>query len=95
MNIKAHSLNLVLKKRRLPDGFETRASLRGDATETIKAFPWLCPHCGRPAVIEDVDWSADGERRLTFWSCPPCQVAAVTPSDLREPPTGWVRRTEQ
>jgi hypothetical protein len=56
---------------------------------------WPCPHCGQPATIEDVDSSTDGERRLTFWSCGPCQTVAVTPAAIRLPPSGWVKRTEQ
>jgi hypothetical protein len=56
---------------------------------------WPCLHCGRPATIEDVDLSLDGQRMLTFWSCAPCGLTAVTPEGLRQPPTGWVRRTEQ
>ena len=56
---------------------------------------WLCPHCGRPAAIEDVFSSLDGERMLTMWSCEPCQVVAVTPNAIKEPPSGWVKRTEQ
>jgi len=56
---------------------------------------WLCPHCGRPATIDGVFPSLDGERILTLWSCGPCQVVAVTPDAIRQPPSGWVRRTEQ
>jgi hypothetical protein len=56
---------------------------------------WPCPHCGQPATIKDVGPSLDGQRTLTFWSCEPCGVAAVTPDGLRQPPTGWVRRMEQ
>lgn len=56
---------------------------------------WPCPHCGHSASVEDVDWSLDGERRLTFWSCSPCQLAAVTPDAVKAPPTGWVKKTAQ
>jgi hypothetical protein len=56
---------------------------------------WLCPHCGRPATIEDVDSSLDGQRTLTFWSCKPCDLAAVTPDAIRLPPLNWIKRTEQ
>lgn len=55
---------------------------------------WPCPHCGKPAEIEDVSLSLDGQRMLTFWHCPPCQVWAVTPSTLRDPPV-WVSEREQ
>jgi len=57
--------------------------------------PWPCPHCGQPAEVEDVCPSFDGTRMLTLWHCSPCQVWAVTPSTLRELPTGWVKKTEQ
>jgi len=56
---------------------------------------WLCPHCGRLVTIEDVFPSLDGERTLTMWSCEPCQVVAVTPDAIKEPPTGWVSKTQQ
>ena len=60
-----------------------------------EAVNWPCPHCGRPATIEDVFPSQDGERTLTMWSCEPCQVVAVTPDAIRLPPMNWVKRTEQ
>lgn len=60
-----------------------------------EAASWLCPHCGRPATIEDVFPSLDGERMLTMWSCEPCQVVAVTPDAIKEPPSGWVPKTRQ
>jgi hypothetical protein len=60
-----------------------------------EASPWLCPHCERPATIEDVFPSLDRERMLTMLSCEPCQVVAVTPNAIKEPPTGWVSRVEQ
>lgn len=56
---------------------------------------WPCLNCGNRACIEDVFPSLDGERMLTMWSCNPCQVVAVTPSDIKEPPSGWVKRTPQ
>lgn len=56
---------------------------------------WLCPHCGRVAAIEDVFPSEDGERTLTMWRCDPCEVVAVTPHTIHQPPSGWVKRTEQ
>lgn len=64
----------------------------GSREEKPDAATWPCPRCGHPASVEDVDWSLDGERRLTFWSCNRCQVVAVTPSDVREPPSAWVRK---
>jgi len=67
-----------------------------DAREgALAAVAWLCPHCGRPATIEDVFPSLDGEQMLTMWSCESCQVVAVTPNAIKEPPSGWVKRTEQ
>lgn len=68
-----------------------------DAREdpVTEAQAWLCPHCGQPATIDDVFPSLDGERTLTMWRCDPCQVVAVTPDAIKEPPSGWVRRTEQ
>jgi hypothetical protein len=59
------------------------------------AVSWLCPHCGDPATIEDVFPSQDNERTLTMWSCEPCQVVAVTPDAIRQPPSGWVPKTRQ
>ncbi len=57
--------------------------------------PWPCDKCGRPAVIEAVEPSLNGERVLTFWHCPPCQSYAVTPSTVKEPPKGWATKTRQ
>lgn len=59
------------------------------------AVAWPCPHCGQPATIEDVFPSEDGERTLTMWSCEPCQIVAVTPNAIKEPPMGWVPKTQQ
>jgi hypothetical protein len=61
----------------------------------IDVASWPCSHCGLSVCIEDVHWSASGERRLTFWSCEPCGVVAVTPDAIKEPPSGWVKRAEQ
>jgi hypothetical protein len=61
----------------------------------VQVASWLCPHCGRPATIEDVFPSLDGERTLTMWSCEPCQVVAVTPNTIKEPPIGWAPKTKQ
>jgi hypothetical protein len=55
---------------------------------------WLCPHCGQPANIDDVFPSSDGERTLTMWSCEPCQVVAVTPDVIQQPPA-WVSKRQQ
>ena len=60
-----------------------------------QAASWLCPYCGRPATIDDVCPSLDGERTLTMWSCEPCQVVAVTSNAIKAPPTGWVPKTRQ
>ena len=56
---------------------------------------WPCPHCGTPAEIEAVEPSRDGERMLTYWNCQRCQIWAVTPATIREPPSGWVSKREQ
>ena len=56
---------------------------------------WLCPHCGQAASIDDVFPSLDGERTLTMWSCEPCQVVGVTTETIRQPPSGWVKKTIQ
>ena len=56
--------------------------------------PWLCERCGNPAEIEAVERSVDRQRMLTYWHCEPCQVWAVTPDTLRQPPV-WTPRTEQ
>lgn len=55
---------------------------------------WLCRYCGKPATIEDVFPSLDGERTLTMWRCDPCQTVAVTPDTIRQPPV-WIKRTVQ
>ena len=80
---------------RLPE--ELRAELKRRKAEVLALLSqqsWPCPHCGNPAVVEAVEPSRDGTRMLTFWNCQRCQVWAVTPSTLREPPV-WVPRTEQ
>jgi hypothetical protein len=67
-----------------------------DGRETAPAaVAWLCPHCGHPATIDDVFPSSDGERTLTMWSCDPCEIVAVTPDAIKEPPSGWVKRVKQ
>lgn len=60
----------------------------------LRTRAWPCPHCGRQAEIEAVEPSRDGTRMLTFWTCKPCQVWAVTPNTLREPPV-WASRRLQ
>lgn len=84
---------------KLPE--ELREQLRQRKAEVLALLnrrqepsPWLCPHCGNPAEIEAVEPSLDGTRTLTFWNCQRCQVWAVTPSTLREPPV-WVSKREQ
>ncbi len=57
--------------------------------------PWPCRHCGQPAEVEAVEPSLDGTRTLTFWTCEPCGVWAVTPNTLREPPSAWVSKAVQ
>ncbi len=59
-----------------------------------QASPWPCPHCGQPAVIEEVCPSLDGTRMLTLWHCDPCQTYGVTPDTIQQPPV-WVRKTFQ
>jgi hypothetical protein len=79
----------------LPD--ELREQLRQRKAEVLALLspsPWPCPHCGKAATIEAVEPSRDGSRMLTFWTCAPCQVWAVTPGTLREPPV-WVSRRMQ
>jgi hypothetical protein len=62
---------------------------------TSSASPsWPCPHCGNPAEIEAVEPRQDDGVRLTYWNCQQCQVWAVTPATLREPPA-WVSSREQ
>ena len=81
---------------KLPE--ELRQELKQRKAEVLALIsqqPWLCPHCGRPAEIEAVEPSLDGARRLTYWTCSRCQVWAVTPSTLREPPSAWVSKKEQ
>lgn len=84
----------------LPD--ELQAELRQRKAEVLallsqqeKPTPWLCPHCGTPAEVEAVEPSGDGARTLTYWHCERCQIWAVTPSTLREPPTAWVSKAKQ
>jgi len=64
------------------------------SAESPCSSSWTCPHCEGPATIEDVFPSLDGERTLTMWRCDPCQVVAVTPDAIRQPPV-WIARTEQ
>jgi hypothetical protein len=77
---------------------ELREALRHHKAEVLTLLsqptPWPCPHCGRPAEIEDVCSSLDGTRTLTLWHCEPCQTWGVTPDTLRQPPV-WVSRREQ
>lgn len=56
---------------------------------------WPCPHCGRTAEIEAVEPRQLDGVLLTYWNCQRCQVWAVTPATLREPPSGWVSKREQ
>ena len=65
-----------------------------EAKRVEEPSPWPCPHCGTPAEIEAVEPSRDGQRILTYWHCEPCQIWAVTPSTIREPPV-WVSSKEQ
>jgi hypothetical protein len=68
--------------------YETRTRKTGDP-------PWPCSHCGQPAEIESVEPRRDNDVLLTYWHCEPCQVSAVTPATIREPPTGWVSKRKQ
>src|SRR5712692_2304009 len=58
-------------------------------TPKPQSSPWPCRKCGRPTEIEAVEPSLDGQRVLTYWHCEPCQIWAVTPDTLRQPPV-WV-----
>jgi hypothetical protein len=73
-----------------PQGREFHTDVREEYGEA-----WICPNCENPATIDDVFSCLDGEHTLTMWSCGPCQVVAVTPDAIRQPPTGWVKRTNQ
>ena len=79
---------------------ELREELRQRKAEVLtlltqqQASPWPCRHCGRPAEIEAVEPSRDGQRTVTFWCCKPCQTWAVTPDTIRQPPV-WVSSKEQ
>ena len=69
--------------------FEAERQVEQPETAAVQSRPfsaWPCPHCGRPAEIEDVCLSLDGTRRLTLWHCEPCQTHAVTPATIRQPP---------
>ncbi len=83
---------------KLPE--ELREQLRQRKAEVLalltqtQATPWPCRHCGNPAEIEAVEPSLDGTRMLTFWHCEPCQIWAVTPDSLKQPPV-WVSSKEQ
>ena len=80
---------------RLASPPEFHIDARDDFEVQAQLDSWLCPHCGHPAMIENVFPSLDGERTLTMWSCEACQVVAVTPNAIKEPPTGWVSRVKQ
>jgi hypothetical protein len=77
--------------------FEARRaeSLPSASSPALVSPPaWPCERCGKPAEIEAVEPSLDGQRMLTYWHCPPCQTWGVTPDTLREPPV-WVSKREQ
>jgi len=52
---------------------------------------WPCPRCGKPAAIDEVCPSFDGERTLTLWHCKPCETVGATPDAVRQPPV-WVSK---
>jgi len=64
------------------------------ASSLSEPSSWPCPHCGKPAEIEDVCPSPDGNRKLILWYCEPCQTWGATPDTPRQPPV-WVNKTEQ
>jgi len=66
----------------------------GEIERAPDPSPWPCPHCGKPAEIEEVCPSLDGTRMLTLWHCDPCQTYGVTPDTIQQPPV-WVRKTFQ
>ncbi len=56
-----------------------RAELKQRKAEVLALLsqprsPWPCLRCGKPAEIDDVCPSLDGQRTLIFWHCPPCQT---------------------
>lgn len=59
--------------------FEARQQVRAPIPHQEPDL-WRCPECSGPATINDIDWSLDGERQLTFWSCEACQIIAVDPN---------------
>jgi hypothetical protein len=69
--------------------FEAQRQAEQRETSIVQARPslsWPCPHCGNPAEIEAVEpRKCDGEL-LTYWNCQRCQVWAVTPATIRQPP---------
>jgi hypothetical protein len=74
---------MVSPPGKLPE--ELREQLRqrkGEVLALLNQQPalWPCRPCGRPAEIEAVEPSLDGTSMLTFWTCAPCGVWAVTPS---------------
>jgi predicted RNA-binding Zn-ribbon protein involved in translation (DUF1610 family) len=55
---------------------------------------WLCPHCGQAADIEAIEPRKCDGVLLTYWHCQRCQVWAVTPATIRQPPV-WVSKKTQ
>ncbi|MGH7965624.1 MAG: hypothetical protein ACRERD_28055 [Candidatus Binatia bacterium] len=99
MKVRDILMALQPREESFPGEGGKAAPLSNGALPVIAAPPrqptaWLCPHCGREATVTDVAPSRDGTYRLTFWHCLPCQVWAVTPSDLQELPV-WVSSKEQ
>ncbi|SRR5712692_90089 len=76
---------------KLPEELRQELKQRKAEVLTLLQQPahWPCPHCGKPAVIEDVCPSLDGTRVLTLWHCGPCRTWGATPDTLRQPPV-WV-----
>ena len=90
-------LNSLLRTNKEPtevEKFSGNASPTSPETRTgCELLTWTCPYCSKPLTIDDVFPSLDGERTLTMWSCDSCQVVAVTPDAIKEPPTRWVKAT--
>jgi hypothetical protein len=78
---------------RLPE--DLKAQIRQHKAEVLAVLrSWPCPHCGQPAEIEAVEPRRDDGVLLTYWHCEACQVWAVTPDTLQQPPV-WVSSKEQ
>ena len=88
---QAQSMDMPSPQRPLTPPVQPTKQVQVPPTKTVA---WPCPHCGTPAEVEAVEPSLDGTRTLTYRHCDPCQIWAVPPATIRQPPV-WVPRAVQ